>query len=80
MPSYLLCHRHAPDECGAAVAAWRGFTSPLRGRSTISSCQFGRHRVWWRVEAATANDALAQLPPYVAQRSDVIRIAELQLP
>ena len=28
---FLLHHRHAPEECGASFAAWRGFPSPLRG-------------------------------------------------
>lgn len=80
MPTYLLHHRHSADECGASVAAWRGFASPLRGTSAIASCQFGRHGMWWQVEAASADDALALLPRFVAQRSDAIRIAELQLP
>ena len=80
MPNYMLCHRHSPDECGASVAAWRGFTSPLRGAATVASCQFGRHRIWWQVEAPSATEALALLPRFVAQRSDVIRVAELVLP
>jgi hypothetical protein len=80
MPSFLLCHRHSPEECGASVAAWRGFPSPLRGQTTVGSCQYGRHRVWWQVEAASAQEALAHLPLFVAQRSDAIRISEQQVP
>jgi hypothetical protein len=80
MPRYLLCHRHLADECGASVSAWRGFESPLRGAAMVTSCQFGRHHAWWQVDAASATEALALLPRFVAQRSDVIRVAELRLP
>ena len=80
MPSYLLCHRHASDECGASLAAWRGFDSPLRDSATIASCQFGGHQMWWQVEAPGADEALAQLPYFLAQRSDAIRVTQLRLP
>ena len=41
MRSFLLRHRHAPHECAAAYAAWKGFDSPLRHHPTISSCVEG---------------------------------------
>jgi hypothetical protein len=77
---FLLCHRHQSSECGPSFAAWRGFVSPLRRSPTISSCQFGEHRIWWDVEAATEEQALAWLPSYVADRTQVIRIGELEIP
>ena len=80
MPSYLLSHRHSPDECGASVAAWRGFASPLRGAATLASCQFGGHQVWWQVDAAHPEEALGLLPRFVADRSEAIRVTELLLP
>jgi hypothetical protein len=80
MPRYLLSHRHDPHHCAASVAAWRGFTSPLRGRPTVSSCAYGRHRVWWDVEAESAVAALALLPEFVAVRTDVVRVGEQVIP
>ncbi len=80
MPRFLLCHHHTPDECGAAVVAWRGFTSPLRGRPATSSCQYGGHQVWWETEAPDREAALRLLPAFVAQRTEVVRVAELSIP
>jgi len=80
MPSYLLTHRHPPAECVAAFAAWHGFQSPLRGRPTKSSCLAGGHGVWWTVQAASAEEALAQLPPFVAQRSEAAEVREVPIP
>jgi hypothetical protein len=80
MPDFLLQHRHDPHECGAAFAAWRGFESRLRRRATGSTCLLGGHAIWWRVEAADADAALALLPPYVARRTCVTEIREVRIP
>jgi hypothetical protein len=80
MRCYLLHHRHDPRECGAAYAAWRGFSSDLRRRSAASNCLFGGHAIWWRVEAADAHAALALLPPYVADRTSVTEIRLVTIP
>ncbi len=62
MRSFLLRHRHAPHECAAAYAAWKGFESPLRHHPTISSCVEGGHEIWWRIDAIDRHEALALLP------------------
>jgi hypothetical protein len=80
VPTYQLTHQHEPAECVAAFAAWHGFDSPLRGRETTSSCLAGGHRLWWRVEAASAEAALGMLPPFVAQRSDAAEVSEVSIP
>lgn len=80
MPTYHLTHRHQPDECVAAFAAWHGYTSPLRRRPTIASCLEGSHRLWWQVEAESAERALALLPPYVAERSEAAEVREVPIP
>lgn len=80
MPDFVLHHRHEPSECVAAFAAWRGFASPLRGRSTTSSCLAGGHELWWRVTASGAPDALALLPAYVAERTRVARVRDVLIP
>ena len=36
--------------------------------------------VWWTVEATDAPAALAQLPVYVADRTDAIEVAEVPIP
>jgi hypothetical protein len=79
MSRFLLHHRHAPRECPAAFAAWKGFASPLRGRRTIGSCLWGGHEIWWDLEAASEDEALGQLPHYVAARTQAIRISEVRV-
>lgn len=80
MSQFLLEHQHRPPDCGAAFAAFRGIDSPLRHRMTIASCRFGGHRVWWTVEAATAQEALARLPEYVAGRTTATTVEEVEIP
>lgn len=58
-------------------AAWKAFTSPLRGRRPLATCAFGGHEVWWQAEAASAQDALGQLPAYVAARTTAIEVGEI---
>lgn len=73
VPQYRIHHRHRPDECGPAQAAWRGSTSPLRTEPAVSSCPFGGHDLWWDVEGAGEDEVLGRLPPFVAERSTVHR-------
>ena len=80
MPRYLLAHRHDAHECGSAFAAWKGFESPLRHQPTIGSCPSGGHRVWWLVEAADQPDAIAQLPRFIALRTEAIEVGEVTVP
>jgi hypothetical protein len=80
VPLFVLSHRHDPDECRLAFAAWKGFESPLRGQSTIASCLEGDHRAWWQVEAPDAEAALAQLPPFVAERAVAEPAREVRVP
>jgi hypothetical protein len=77
---FVLHHSHAPGECGVAYAAFKGHASPLRHRRTVASCLSGGHEVWWFVEAASVDAALALLPHYVAQRSTAIRVREVPIP
>lgn len=80
MPEFILHHRHEAADCAAAFAAWRGFASPLRGRSTSSSCLAGEHDVWWRVTASGAPVALALLPQFVAERTRIVRVRDVHIP
>ena len=80
MPTFVLEHRHAPSECGAAFAAWKGFASPLSGGHVLASCLDGGHRVWWTVVARTPEAALAQLPEFVGERTVVHRVREVPVP
>lgn len=76
VPQYRIHHHHRPTECGAAQAAWRGWTSPLRTEPAVSSCPVGGHEVWWDVEGRGEDDVLGLLPPFVAERSTVHRIGQ----
>jgi hypothetical protein len=80
MARYLLEHRHQPQECGVAFASFKGQKSPLRHRSTLASCHSGGHSIWWTVEAESEADALRLLPYYVAERTTVSRVSEVEIP
>ena len=80
MPRYLLQHRHEPHECGVVFAAFKGFASVLRRRPTAASCDSGGHAIWWTVETANEREALALLPFYVAERTTVVRVSDVQIP
>ncbi len=77
MPTYLIHHRHRPEECEAAFAAWQGFASALRGSSALSTCLEGEHELWWTITARDRAAAFELLPPFVAERSRVIRVREV---
>lgn len=80
MPKYLLQHRHESPECRVAFAAWRGYDSPLRHRAALATCAEGGHELWWTVQAADPSAALAQLPPYLAERSVALEVSEVPIP
>ena len=80
MSRYLLQHRHEPRECGVVFASFRGHQSPLRHRPTLASCRSGGHEIWWTVEAETEAEALGLLPHYVAERTAVSRVSEVEIP
>jgi hypothetical protein len=81
----MLDHRHRPDECRVAFAAWKGFDSPLRRAAAAATCAArggdgGEHRIWWTVEAVSEGAALEMLPPYVAERTEVSPVREVPIP
>jgi hypothetical protein len=80
MSRYLLQHRHTADECGVVFASFKGHQSPLRHQVTLASCGSGGHAIWWNVDAATEGEALLLLPFYVAARTTVTRVSEVQIP
>ena len=80
MSRYLLQHHHEPRECGVVFASFKGHASPLRHRATLASCPSGGHAIWWTVEAESEEDALALLPDYVAKRTTVARVSEVEIP
>ena len=80
MSRYLLEHRHEPHECGVVFASFKGSLSPLRHRATLASCRSGGHAIWWTVDADTQEDALRLLPEYVAKRTTVSCVSEVEIP
>lgn len=85
MATFMLAHSHAAAECPVAFASWKGFDSPLRHSRTSASCAIHdtaeiAHRIWWEVEAESPSAALAQLPPYLAERTQPIRVSEIGIP
>jgi hypothetical protein len=80
MPCFLLHHSHRPDECGVAFASFKGHDSPLRRHPAFASCRTGGHAIWWTVDAASAADALALLPFFVATRTSVTTVSKVDIP
>jgi hypothetical protein len=80
MPRFMLSHTHEPQECRVAFAAWHGYESPLRRQHALASCAEGGHSLWWTVDADSEAAALAQLPPYVADRTQASRVSEVPIP
>jgi hypothetical protein len=80
MACFLLHHRHEPQECGVAFAAWKGHDSPLRRRETFGTCRGGGHDIWWLVDADSAETALAQLPYFIARRTTAAEISAITIP
>ena len=80
MSRYVLQHHHEPRECGVVFASFKGHGSPLRHRSTLASCRSGGHAIWWTVQAATEQEALALLPYFVAERTAVTSVSEVEIP
>jgi hypothetical protein len=80
MPAFLLHHSHDAADCGIAFAAWRGFDSPLRRGQAVGTCSLGGHELWWLVDAPTTDSARAQLPPWLAERTRVVRIGDVKIP
>jgi hypothetical protein len=80
MSRYLLHHRHEPHECAVVFASFKGHESPLRRKPTLGSCRSGGHAIWWTVEAATEDDALALLPFYVAERTTATTVRAVEIP
>lgn len=79
MATYLLTHVHGEADCRVAYAAWRGFESPLRGHHATASCASGEHRMFWKVQADSPEEALKQLPPYLAERTHVSEVSEVPI-
>jgi hypothetical protein len=79
MPTFVLAHEHEAHECVVVAASWRGFRSALRGGSPLGSCATGDHRMSWTVQAADRVGALAQLPPYVAERTAADEVREVRI-
>jgi hypothetical protein len=80
MPTYRLLHRHQPNECSTAYAAWKGYESPLRGRPATSSCSWGGHEIWWDLKASDPDDALRNLPGYLSDRAVATRVGKVEIP
>jgi hypothetical protein len=80
MSDYLLYHHHEANECGVVFAAFAGFQTLLRHKGALTSCRSGGHSIWWMVDAASEEDALALLPFYVAERTTAVPVSEVQIP
>jgi hypothetical protein len=61
-------------------ASFKGLESPLRHRDTLASCRSGGHEIWWTVDAESEQGASQLLPFFVAERTTITRVSEVQIP
>jgi hypothetical protein len=61
-------------------SSFKGHESPLRHRDTLASCRSGGHEIWWTVDTESEQDARRLLPFYVAERTTITRVSEVQIP
>ena len=54
--------------------------APCATADALASCATGGHRIWWAVEAADDEGALAHVPFYVAERATATRVDEVRIP
>ena len=80
MPRFLLHHRHEPHECGVAFASFRGTRARSATRRRWPRALTGGHAIWWTVEAAGPEEALALLPYFLAERATATRVDEVDIP
>ena len=56
----------------------------MRARSAIRRrwprARYGGHAIWWTVEAAGPEQALALLPYFLAERATATRVDEVDIP
>jgi hypothetical protein len=79
-PAICSITKHHPRECSVAFASFKGHSSPLRHRTTVASCLFGGHMIWWLVDAPGPEEALELLPFFVSQRSTAVEVRNVQIP
>ncbi len=60
------------------VRAFKGGQSPLRHQAALGSCPCGGHEIWWTAQADAG--AARLLPFYIAQRTTIARVREVQIP
>jgi hypothetical protein len=65
---------------GPRMRRGTGLTGPLWRGYAVASCASGGHRIFWTVEAASAEEALALLPPYLAERCEANEVKDLANP
>ena len=53
---------------------------PASSQATLASCRSGGHSIWWTVERRNEERALALLPFYVAERTTVTPVTEVEIP
>ncbi len=80
MTRYLLHHSHEPHECGVVFASFKGHQSPLRQRPPSRRAAPAATRSGGRSKPASQEEALAQLPFYVAERTTATSVSEVEIP
>ena len=61
--------------CQTSLSSWFSFQMPYAVPSST-----GGHEIWWTVDADSEDDALRLLPYYVAERTTITGVSEVQIP
>jgi hypothetical protein len=80
MVLHPLHHRHQPSECGIVFASFKGNQSPLCHTATLAPCPSGGYEIRWTVQAEAAADSVRLLPFYIAQRTTITRVSDIEIP
>jgi hypothetical protein len=73
MHKYMLIHHHRETACRSLLEAWEKAGGPVDAGP--SGCAEGDHTIWWVVRASDRNEALAKLPPPVAEHTTPLLVA-----
>ena len=83
---FVLSHRHAPSNAasrsppGAASRARCGTRRRWRPAAELPSETSAEHLLIWTVDAESEAKAIALLPPWLAERTEVRLVGEVSIP
>ncbi len=79
MARFMLHHTHRAEDCSHIFPSLQSYDTPLKGESFFCTCPSGDHGGFFQVEAASAGEALAQLPETMRSTTTVFPGEEMKI-